>query len=674
MACCFGFTASVILIVSFRGACFCVRTKPSHSLTHSFIHSFFHSLSHLDLKHAGSAVFRSLPPSLLSTGIYFILYYTTDLENNNILGHTYSMGALIGALTFLLAFRANFSYNRYWEAVTAVHQMHSKWLDVGLETATFHLQSSRFASIRPPTFGEHPYLKSLERQRERNNEPTLEEQQIQLNEIVALNESLDPKMSLRTHVTSMFTGSGGSGIGRRKHRQEAATAKQQQKERKQQEKQKQKQQHQQEQLAKKSINPKPPPKSGKEALVPPQRNIFGKIKKPIQIISAAATDTPNSLTVVTHSSANAFCRAWSDGRPPPLIRESAHLLSLLSAVALSTLRNDLEYADSPLITFRPGAPWPHVDPDAYGADVRKDWANSKHRSFTYAKYMMGMSRTAADRTLYNAARPFRVMGGVSDAEIELLQAARGPLAKVALCFMWLQEFLTREHLNGGLGLVGPPIVSRLFQFSSDGMLGYNRARKIATIPFPFPHAQITSLFVFIVVVLLPVLMLNYTTNYAVGVLLNLLTVMCFTGLHEVSRELESPFQNFPNELPLNFFQAQFNEALTTMFAGFHPDSYWEVVCTPDDNNINSLTAAAPPTTSVAAADASARADPAASAIGSTNEFGENIVSTTYPATVREGNEKDEPDEDEEEEKKEKTPEGGGGIVASILSNLSFTST
>jgi hypothetical protein len=33
----------------------------------------------------------------------------------------------------------------------------------------------------------------------------------------------------------------------------------------------------------------------------------------------------------------------------------------------------------------------------------------------------------------------------------------------------------------------------------------------------------------------------------------------------------------PNDLPLNLFQAQTNEALLTTFAGYHPDSYWEVI-------------------------------------------------------------------------------------------------
>lgn len=49
--------------------------------------------------------------------------------------------------------------------------------------------------------------------------------------------------------------------------------------------------------------------------------------------------------------------------------------------------------------------------------------------------------------------------------------------------------------------------------------------------------------------------------------------MCFFGLHEVSRELENPFQSVPNDIPLNNFQAQFNEALMNMFVGYHPDSW-----------------------------------------------------------------------------------------------------
>jgi predicted membrane chloride channel (bestrophin family) len=82
----------------------------------------------------------------------------------------------------------------------------------------------------------------------------------------------------------------------------------------------------------------------------------------------------------------------------------------------------------------------------------------------------------------------------------------------------------------------------------------DQARKIAYIPFPFVHAQMTSLFVLVVVGFFPVLMLSYVGDTVSGFILNLLTVMSFTGLHEVSRELENPFQNVPNDVPLNNFQ------------------------------------------------------------------------------------------------------------------------
>lgn len=81
------------------------------------------------------------------------------------------------------------------------------------------------------------------------------------------------------------------------------------------------------------------------------------------------------------------------------------------------------------------------------------------------------------------------------------------------------------------------------------MIGYNQARKVAYIPFPFPHSQITSLFVLVVVGLMPVLTLSFLENESFGFVLNFLSVMVFAGLHEVARELESPFFNVPNDLP-----------------------------------------------------------------------------------------------------------------------------
>jgi len=173
-----------------------------------------------------------------------------------------------------------------------------------------------------------------------------------------------------------------------------------------------------------------------------------------------------------------------------------------------------------------------------------------------------------------------VIGGVSDAEAELLQQARGPFAKVTLVLFWLQEFFTRESMNGSVGKVPPPIVSRVHHAVTDGFDAYNQARKIAYIPFPFPHAQISTFFVVVICGIVPMLMIDYSANIVLAAVLNFFCLLCFTGLHEVARELERPFRNVPNDIPMNFLQAEYNEALICLCAGYHPDSMWEVPETP----------------------------------------------------------------------------------------------
>jgi len=452
----------------------------------------------------GSAAFRALIPSSISVAILLGIFYGGDVllmpRNDDWLSHPYAIGAMMVAFTFLLTFKNTFSYNRYWEACTVVHQMHSKWLDVGVALSAFHLQSNKFDRVRPAALGEHPHITTALRERERVDETTLESLQKLLDED-------DPVDSLRTRFQKRYS--------------------------------------------KADIQGHP------------------SLSSKLQPVSASADPAVHAR----------LDGGMDKDHPSLFLQELLHLLSLTSAVALSTLRNDVEGVESPLVQYKPGEPWPPVDPDAQDAQIRNDFYNAEHQCCSGVRqtlrFLFGSSRDEKHRTLYNAARPFRVLGGVSDAEVQLLQSARGPYAKVALCSMWLQEFITREHLAGSTGKVAPPIVSRMFQFTSDGMIGYNHARKIAFIPFPFPHAQITAFFILVSMVYIPFLMLSYVNNIAFAAILNFFTVLCFAGLYEVSRELENPFVNVPNDLPLNNFQAQFNEALLVLYAGYHPDAWWQ---------------------------------------------------------------------------------------------------
>jgi len=116
--------------------------------------------------------------------------------------------------------------------------------------------------------------------------------------------------------------------------------------------------------------------------------------------------------------------------------------------------------------------------------------------------------------------------------------------------MWIQEFISREYLAGSTGPVAPPIITRPYQSLSEGVLGYNQARKIAYIPFPYPHGQLTAFFSFVMIFFFPILYLTFVCNRALMYMMNFTTSLCFLGLHQVALELENPFSNPPNDMPL----------------------------------------------------------------------------------------------------------------------------
>ena len=107
-----------------------------------------------------------------------------------------------------------------------------------------------------------------------------------------------------------------------------------------------------------------------------------------------------------------------------------------------------------------------------------------------------------------------------------------------------------------------------------------------TQPFPFPHSQLSAIYVLVAVPAIAFLMDQYTEDLWAGCVLTFLTVTALSGIHEVARELENPFRNVPNEIPLTTIMAEANEALLTMYAGYHPDQFWSEAAmqyAPDDD-------------------------------------------------------------------------------------------
>ena len=78
---------------------------------------------------AALAIAIKLAPSQLGLG--------EDVREESLLDHPAPMMVFGSVVTFLVAFRANLAYSRFWEARTALQRMSSSWADVGTMTIAF---------------------------------------------------------------------------------------------------------------------------------------------------------------------------------------------------------------------------------------------------------------------------------------------------------------------------------------------------------------------------------------------------------------------------------------------------------------------------------------------------------------------------------------------------------
>ena len=492
----------------------------------------------------GSAAYRACFSGFFAVCVFALIRSFWDSSgsdtNPDEIPHPYAVGILISALTFLLVFRAQAAYARYWEANSAVFHMMSKWMDATSHTAIYHLQCDHYNHIKPPSFFEYPELNAhfLSREREDRQTQLSTESYMDVGRISerATTKSIESVQDAR--FQNNFKKRNGSSSSHKRHSSEGSDMSGPK--------------------ASDRLDKLPNPLEGMPkldgnfgALFDDEKATYFDPKKPFQ-----------------RSIPKGGFASFQGGRTAPLfLQELAHLASLMCGVALATLRNDIEGSESPLDIYLPGADWPKVNPLE---------GDSTFESSRWNKFMnfLGMGRSDEERTRYNASRPMPIIGGVSEGEIRFLQMSRGPYAKTQLCWQWLSEFIVREHLAGSTGNVGPPIISRIIQFLGDGMIHYNHARKIMFVPFPFPHAQLSAIYILVAIPAVSFLMDQYTDEAWVGCVLTFLTITCLSGIHEVARELENPFRNIPNEIPLVTLQAQFNEALITMYAGYHPDHFW----------------------------------------------------------------------------------------------------
>ena len=129
--------------------------------------------------------------------------------------------------------------------------------------------------------------------------------------------------------------------------------------------------------------------------------------------------------------------------------------------------------------------------------------------------------------------------------------------------------VSTRHKAGGLGMP-PPIVGRIFQELSNGLLAYNSAVKMKEVPVPFAYVQYNALMLHFFILVAPMAVAVYTSSEAematwVTILLAILLAIfingAFVAMWMVANELEDPFGTEPNDIPMMSLHNEFCASL-----------------------------------------------------------------------------------------------------------------
>lgn len=132
--------------------------------------------------------------------------------------------------------------------------------------------------------------------------------------------------------------------------------------------------------------------------------------------------------------------------------------------------------------------------------------------------------------------------------------------KVEVLLHLIQTVIT-DAANKGVFSVAPPIVSRVYQTCSRGYVHLLNAKKIVDTRFPFPLVQALTSLLLLHMIVTPMLLSAVIKN---AYMLAFVTFIVLTGVHTLNFtaiELENPFGQDDNDLPLNEFQKTMNSCL-----------------------------------------------------------------------------------------------------------------
>eukprot|EP00929_Paragymnodinium_shiwhaense_P013289 TRINITY_DN121154_c0_g1_i1.p1 TRINITY_DN121154_c0_g1~~TRINITY_DN121154_c0_g1_i1.p1 ORF type:complete len:538 (-),score=47.60 TRINITY_DN121154_c0_g1_i1:192-1805(-) len=223
----------------------------------------------------------------------------------------------------------------------------------------------------------------------------------------------------------------------------------------------------------------------------------------------------------------AFARFW----------EGAKILWDVKAVWLNAVSN--------LISFTTQEPMRKHDADAF-----------QHLLVRLMSLMMGSSLEA----IATLDKDYWTSLGVDGIDEEHMEYLAGAHDKVEVIMNWVQRLIVQNYYDGVLAIPAP-ILSRVFQELSNGMREFQGARRIQEYPFPFPYAQACTVFLILNWALLPLIASLFIPNALAAAVLTFCSTFALWSINYIAAQLEMPFGDDLNDLPVADMQKEFNKSL-----------------------------------------------------------------------------------------------------------------
>jgi len=257
---------------------------------------------------------------------------------------------------------------------------------------------------------------------------------------------------------------------------------------------------------------------------------------------------------------------WGSNLEPPLSSDST-MWTLFSSILgfLVVFRAQLSYArywEGITLIERACAVWMNgvsnlfafcsADPNKAEAVEEFQYLASRLMSLLVCNSMHEVSR----RDVHHF--PHLDLGGIDQDCLDYLNTVSG---KAIVVLQWLQRLVV-EKKRAGIIDIEPPILSRVFQEFSIGIVHFIDARKLTDVPFPFQFAQmVVIMLAFFSTLPVPLICAIGVRNAPKAGIYTFLIVFVFWSVHYIAVEIEHPFGEDANDLPLEVLNRRFNKVL-----------------------------------------------------------------------------------------------------------------